>query len=62
VKKGFLLLAAGGVIFGGIYAAFALMQGPSDMPGCVYNATPPTLTDGQPSVLQCDTNSKIVVH
>ena len=34
---------------------------PGVIPGCVYNATPPTLANGQQSALQCDVNGKLRV-
>jgi hypothetical protein len=36
-------------------------QAPNSIPGCVYNVTPPTLTDKQTSALQCDINGKLKV-
>lgn len=58
--KQLLWMALGALIAAGIGAA--LGQGvPSTYPGCVYNATPPVLTNGQNSVLQCDVNGKLRV-
>lgn len=44
------------------YAVAASKRGPDSLPGCIYNATPPTLTDGQSSALQCDINGKLKVN
>jgi hypothetical protein len=44
------------------YAIAASSRGPDSLPGCIYNATPPTLTDGQSAVLQCDVNGKLKVN
>ena len=48
------LLLAGGVV-GYAYA----QRGPDSLPGCIYNASAPTLTDGQASALQCDVNGRL---
>lgn len=37
-------------------------QAPNSLPGCQYNATPPTLTDKQAVSLQCDINGKLLLH
>lgn len=34
---------------------------PNVIPGCIYNATPPTLADRQQAVLQCDVNGNLRV-
>jgi hypothetical protein len=35
---------------------------PGVIPGCVFNSVLPTLTNGQQTVLQCDTNGKLRVN
>lgn len=57
----FLWIALGALIAAAVGTAVA-QRVPSDFPGCVYNATPPTLTDKQSSVLQCDVNGKLKVN
>ncbi len=44
------------------YAIAASVRGPSSLPGCIYNVTPPTLNDGQSVTLQCDINGKLKVN
>jgi hypothetical protein len=39
--------------------AFATVQAPNTLAGCQYNATPPTLTDGQLVTLQCDSSGNL---
>lgn len=48
-----------------IYAAISQLQSqpaPTDIAGCVYNTTPPTLANKQTVALQCDINGKIIVQ
>jgi hypothetical protein len=40
--------------------AQAQQTSPDSMPGCIYNATPPTLTDRQVVPWQCDINGKLI--
>jgi len=54
------------MIFGALVASviggvMAQQQSPGVVPGCIYNATPPTLATGQSSVLQCDVNGRLRV-
>jgi hypothetical protein len=35
------------------------VRGPDTLPGCIYNASPPTLANGQSSTLQCDVNGNL---
>lgn len=44
-----------------VQVAGAQQTAPNVIPGCIYNATPPTLTDRQSTVLQCDVNGKLKV-
>lgn len=37
-------------------------QAPSGLPGCQYNASLPTLTTRQTTVLQCDSSGKLLLH
>jgi len=39
----------------------AQQTGPAQVNGCVYYATPPTLTNGQSYVFTCDVNGKLRV-
>jgi hypothetical protein len=39
--------------------AAAAPSSPSDYPGCVYNTSPPTLSNGQVGLTQCDANGNI---
>jgi hypothetical protein len=60
--KQILWMALGAIIAAAIGAAIAQSpQGPNVIPGCVYNATPPTLSDRQQTTLQCDVNGKLKV-
>jgi hypothetical protein len=54
-------MALGALVSSLIGYAVAQPTTPAIVPGCVYNATPPTLTDRQTSVLQCDINGKLKV-
>lgn len=45
----------------GVTVAIAQQSSPAAVNGCVYNATPPTLTDKQSTVFQCDVNGKLLV-
>ena len=47
---------------GAIFWARAQPTQPSSIPGCVFNTSLPTLTTGQQTVLQCDTNGKLLLH
>lgn len=38
---------------------WAQTQEPTELPGCVYNAAPPSLSDGQQVILQCDVNGNL---
>lgn len=56
------VIIAIGIAVAGI--AYAQAQGqtiPNTLPGCVYNTTPPTLANGQQTVLQCDVNGRLKV-
>ena len=59
--KEFLWILFGALIAAAIGTAVA-QRVPSEFPGCVYNTTPPTLTNGQVSTLQCDVNGKLKVN
>jgi hypothetical protein len=60
--KQMLWMALGALICAAVGAAIAQSpQGPNVIPGCVYNATPPTLSDKQQTTLQCDVNGKLKV-
>lgn len=47
---------------GAIVFVRAQQTAPSSLPGCVYNASLPTLSDRQQTVLQCDINGKLILH
>lgn len=47
-------------LFFGLLTQAALAQTPGSLPGCQYNATPPTLSDKQQSIWQCDSNGKLI--
>lgn len=61
MKRTALVLVAATLIGGVSYYAFS-QQAPSELPGCVYNATPPTLADKQSVRIQCDINGQIKVQ
>lgn len=42
------------------FAASAQTRAPDNLPGCQYNATPPTLSDKQVTPWQCDINGKLI--
>lgn len=44
-----------------IRSVVAQQFSPGVIPGCVYNVTPPTLSNGQQSALQCDVNGRLRV-
>lgn len=56
--KKFLWIAAGLL---GLWAAPAMAQAPSSLPGCVYNTVAPTLADKQQVAAQCDTNGQLKI-
>jgi len=56
-----LWIICGALIAAAVGTALA-QRNPTDFPGCVYHSSPPTLTDGQMSVLQCDVNGKLKVN
>lgn len=64
MKKAALLLGTTGLIAMGfgVYLAFGSGPAPSDIAGCVYSATPPSLSDGQTVAIQCTNAGKIIVH
>lgn len=50
------------VLFGGLIAGYgyaASSRGPDGLPGCIYNTSPPTLSDGQSVTFQCDVNGNL---
>lgn len=60
--KQLIWMGLGALISAAIGAALAQSnQGPNTIPGCVYNATPPSLSDKQQTTLQCDVNGKLKV-
>jgi len=56
-----LWMALGAAIAAAVGAAVAQNPTPNVLPGCVYNLTPPTLSNGQQSVLQCDSTGALRV-
>lgn len=54
-------IIAVGIAIGGIGYSMAQQTSPNVLPGCIYNATPPTLSDKQSAPLQCDVNGKLKV-
>jgi len=59
--KQVLWMALGAAIAAAIGVATAQQTSPNVIPGCIYNSSPPTLTNGQSTVLQCDVNGKLKV-
>lgn len=61
--KGSALLWVG-LIFGimATAAVAQLVQSPSQINGCVYNSSPPTLSNLQQSQFQCDSSGKLLLH
>lgn len=55
------VIIALGFTLGGVALVTAQQIGPSNVNGCVYLATPPTLTDRQSYVFTCDVNGKLRV-
>lgn len=57
-----LILAAGMVAASIVHAyAVSTITTPAAVNGCVFNGTPPTLTDGQTAPLSCDSTGKLRV-
>ena len=54
------LIIAIGIAVAGIGFAMA-QQSPSAVQGCIYYASPPTLTDKQQAVFTCDSTGKLRV-
>ena len=59
--RNILWMVFGALIASVIGVVFAQPITPGVVPGCVYNVTPPTLANGQQSVLQCDVNGRLRV-
>jgi hypothetical protein len=53
------VIIALGLTLGGVALVTAQQVGPASINGCVYYATPPTLTNGQSYVFTCDVNGKL---
>lgn len=53
------VILAVGMVAASIVYAYALS--PAAINGCVFNAVPPTLTDGQQTALSCDSTGKLRV-
>lgn len=62
MRKDRLLIAGLGLLILAGLIGRAISQAPGELPGCQYNATPPTLSDKQTVVIQCDVNGKIITH
>lgn len=63
MKKLILTLsAAATLLIGAATLVLSQQTSPNELPGCIYNATPPTLSDKQSIVIQCDINGKIKTH
>ncbi len=45
----------------GITVAVAQQKSPDAVNGCVYNSSPPTLTDKQTTPFQCDSAGRLLV-
>lgn len=60
--KKLIWIGLGTIALAGGLAAYVQAQAPSELAGCVYNATPPTLSDKQTVVIQCNVNGKIITH
>lgn len=54
------LILVGLTIIGAIAQLVAQPTTPTELPGCVYNSTPPTLTNRQITTFQCDVNGKLI--
>ncbi len=57
--KQVLWMLLGATLAAGV--GYATAQSPQVLPGCIYNSSPPTLTNGQQTTLQCDVNGKLKV-
>lgn len=46
----------------GVSAIIAQTRAPTSLPGCQYNASLPTLSDKQTTVLQCDSSGRLLLQ
>lgn len=54
-----LKILLGAAIASMVSYAVAQQKNPDSITGCVYNVTPPTLTDKQTAPLSCDSTGKL---
>lgn len=54
-------IIAGGIVIAGIAIGVAQPTQPQVLTGCVYYSSPGTLTNGQQTVLTCDSTGKLRV-
>lgn len=55
------IIIALGIAIAGIGLGIAQQSAPNAINGCVYNASPPTLTDKQSAAFSCDSTGKLRV-
>jgi hypothetical protein len=54
-------IIAAGMVLGGVAVSMAQQASPAAINGCVYLATPPTLTNGQSTVFTCSSTGQLRV-
>lgn len=61
MRTSHVLILAASIILAGVAIGIAQVSTPAAVNGCVYNVTPPTLTDRQTAPFSCDSTGKLRV-
>lgn len=61
MRTSHVLILAASIIIAGIAVGIAQVSTPAAVNGCVYNASPPALTDRQTAPFSCDSTGKLRV-
>lgn len=61
MKKTLLVLGASGILAAGMVTYSLSQNAPSEIAGCVYNSSLPTLSNLQTTTLQCDANGQLLL-
>lgn len=61
MRTSHVLILAASIILAGVAIGVAQVSTPAAVNGCVYNSSPPTLTDKQTAPFSCDSTGKLRV-
>lgn len=61
MRTSHVLILAASIILAGIAVGIAQVSTPAAVNGCVYNSSPPSLTDRQTVPFSCDSTGKLRV-